>query len=141
MVPNRFYKNVYQSISWGGSAAVLIFFLLLGYFESLTYDEPGNSWLLLVFSAGIILLFFAIGFYWIFQVIEIDQHGICVKILQKTIRKISWDAVVIIEEKTVMKNPAYVVIVRDQKPLNIDRRKKIFDAINLYGDNQIKFSK
>lgn len=91
-------------------------------------------------AVGIILLFFAIGFYWIFQVIEIDQHGICVKILQKTIRKISWDAVVIIEEKTVMKNPAYVVIVRNPKPLNIDRRKKVLDAINLHSNGQIKIS-
>lgn len=138
MVKNRFYKNVYQSLSWGGSAAVLIFFLLLGYFESLTYDEPGNSWLLLVFSVGIILLFFVIGFYWIFQVIEIDPHGICVKILQKTIRTIPWEEVVVIEERTVMKNPAYVVIVRDQEDLNLDKRKKVLSAIRFYSNDKIE---
>ena len=138
MVQNRFYKNVYQSLSWGGLAAVLIFFLLLGYFESLTYSQPGNSWLLLVFSAGIILLFFVMGFYWIFQVIEIDQYAIRVKIVRKTIRTIPWDEVVVIEESTVMKNPAYVVRVRDQIDLNLDKRKKILKAIRFYGNDKIE---
>lgn len=99
-----------------------------------------DGWILLVFTAGVVLLFFAIGFYWLFQTIEIDSNGIHVKILSKTIRTIFWYDVVCVEAKTVMKNPAYVVIVRDQKRLNLDRRKKILDAINLYSNGQIKIS-
>ena len=139
MVKNRFLKNLYQTISWGISCIVLILAILAGYFMSLQQGS-NDGWILLVFTAGVVLLFFAIGFYWIFQTIEIDSNGIHVKILSKTIRTIFWHDVVCVEAKTVMKNPAYVVIVRDQKRLNLDRRKKILDAINLYSNGQIKIS-
>ena len=139
MVKNRFLKNLYQTISWGISCIVLILPILAGYFMSLQQGS-NDGWILLVFTAGVVLLFFAIGFYWIFQTIEIDSNGIHVKILSKTIRTIFWHDMVCIEAKTVMKNPAYVVIVRDQKRLNLDRRKKILDAINLYSNGQIKIS-
>lgn len=133
MVKNRFIKNLFQSISWGVSCFVLITAILAGYFASLQYGSS-NSWILLAFAVGIVLLFFLIGFYWIFQTIEIDQQGIYVRILQKTIRTIYWTDVVNIEAKTVMKNPAYVVTVRGQTHLNLDRRKKIRNAISQYCD-------
>lgn len=139
MVKNKFLKNLYQTISWGISCIVLILAILAGYFMSLQQGS-NDGWILLVFTAGVALLFFAIGFYWIFQTIEIDSNGIYVKILGKTVRTIFWYDVVCVEAKTVMKNPAYVVIVRDQKRLNLDRRKKILDAINLYSNGQIKIS-
>ena len=137
MVKNRFYKNVYQSLSWGGVVAVLTFFLLLGYYESLMYEGPHNAGLLLVVAAGVTLLFFLIGFYWIFQEVEIGQYGIRVKILQKTIRTIPWTSVVMIEERTVMKNPAYVVVVQDQDNLNLDKRKKVLKAIRFYSNDKL----
>ena len=140
MVKNTFCKNMFQTITWGASCAVLILPILAGYFMSLQ-NGAHLGWILLVFIASIILLFFVIGFYWIFQTIEIDHEGIRVKIFQKTVRTVIWTDVVSIEERTVMKNPAYVVNIRNQRHLNLDRRKKIFDAINLYSDNQIKFSK
>ena len=136
MVKNSFYKNLYQSISWGMSCFVLISALLAGYFVSLQYGK-NDGWLLLVFAAGVALLFFVIGFYWIFQKIEIDQTGIYVKLLWKTVRIIYWSNVICIEATAVMKNPAYVVIVRNQKHLNLDKRKKILDAIRLYYNGPI----
>ena len=66
MVKNRFLKNLYQSISWGISCIVLILPILAGYFVSL-HQGSNDGWILLVFTAGVVLLFFAIGFYWIFQ--------------------------------------------------------------------------
>ena len=139
MVKNTFCKNLFQTLSWGASCVVLILPILAGYFMSLQ-NGPNFGWILLVFIASIILLFFVIGFYWIFQTIEINHEGIQVKIFQKTIRTIIWTDVVSIEEETVMKNPAYVVIVRDQKRLNLDRRKKILDAISLHSNGQIKIN-
>lgn len=139
MIKNRFFKNLYQSISWGISCIVLISAILAGYFASLQHGN-NDGWILLVFAASVVLLFFVIGFYWIFQTIERDRNGIYVKILWKTVRTISWSDVVCIEAKAVMKNPAYVVIVRGQKRLNLDRRKKILDAISLHSNSQIKIN-
>ena len=136
MMQKRFYKNLYQSISWGISCAVLITAILAGYCASLQYGE-NDGWILLVFAASIALMFFLIGFYWIYQTIEIDQNGIHIKLLWKTIRTDSWSDVISIEEKTVMKNPAFVITIRNQKHLNLDRRKKIMNAIILYRDGQI----
>lgn len=70
--------------------------------------------------------------------IETDQNGICVKILQKTIRKIPWEDVIMIKERTVMQNPAYVVKVRDQEDLNLDKRKKVLSAIRFYSNDKIE---
>ena len=136
MVKKSFYKNLYQSISWGMSCIVLIAAILTGYFVSLQYGQ-NNGWILLMFVAGVVVLFFVIGFYWIFQKIQIDEKGLHVKISRKTVRTILWSDVVCIEAKTVMKNSAYVVIVRNQKRLNLDRRKKILDAIRLYYNGPI----
>lgn len=138
MIENKFFKNVFQSVSFGLSATILICAMLFGYFESLKFDQPNYGWILLVFAGGITLLFFVIGFYWIFQTIEIEQQGIHVRILGKTIRYIHWADITDIQLKSVMRNPAYVISVRDQKDLNLDSRKKIKAAIEHYSDDNLR---
>lgn len=135
MVKNRFCKNLFQVISWGISCIVLILALLGGYVMSLQ-SGADSGWILLAFTASIVLLFFAIGFYWIFQTVEINNEGIQVKIFQKIIRTVTWSDVISIEEKIVMKNPAYVLAVQNQARLNLDKRKKIQLAIIHYGGDQ-----
>lgn len=138
MIKNKFYKNVFQSVSWGLSFAIPVLALLVGFFESLTFEQPNYGWLLLVISGGVVVLFFGIGFYWIFQTIEIDGQGIQVKILGKTIRRIHWTEITDIQSKSVMKNPAYVLSVCNQKDLNLDERNKIKTAIEHYSDDNVR---
>lgn len=137
MIKQKFIKNLYHSLSFGASIAVLILAMMGGFFVSLRY-EGNNGWLLLVFSAIVIFLFFAIGFYWIFQTVLIDKQGIKVKILGKVIRDIPWDNVTDIQAKQVMKNPAYVLTVRGAKKLNLDQRKSIKTAIEIFGDENAR---
>ena len=49
-----------------------------------------------------------------------------------------WDDVADIQVKTVMRNPAYVLTVRDNKNLNLDKRKVIKTAISVYGNENAR---
>ena len=131
---HKFFKNLYQTVSWFLTICVLVFFLLFGYFESLSYGNNGQGWLLLVFTGSVMVLFFVIGFYWIFQTVEIDQTGITTKIFKKTIRKVDWNSVEDIRYSNVMRNPAYVLKIKNEKDLNLDCRKQIRRAIIYFGN-------
>ena len=71
---------------------IFVFSLLMGFAASLNY-EGGNGWILLALAISLIILYFCIGFYWIFQKVEISNNGIEITILKKAIQKIKWDDV------------------------------------------------
>ena len=137
MIKSKFFKNLYQTISFSLSVSVIVFFLLLGYFASLSY-ENNDGWLLLLVALIVIILFFMIGFFWFFQIVEIDTEGISTKILGKTLRKVNWDNIKGIKHTSVMRNPAYVVSIENQKDLNLDSRKKIRFAIEYFGNENMQ---
>ena len=72
---HKFYKNVFQTITCFFSIIIIDIPLIIGFFESLCY-ESNYGWLLLIFSIFLIILFFIIGFYWIFQKVIFDEKGI-----------------------------------------------------------------
>lgn len=137
MVKNKFYKNLYQSISFFSVIMIFVFSLLMGFAASLNY-EGGNGWILLALAISLIILYFCIGFYWIFQKVEISNNGIEITILKKVIQKIKWDDVDDIIYTSVMRNPAYVIIIKESKKINLDSRKKIKNAILHFGNEKIK---
>lgn len=137
MVKNKFYKNLYQSISFFSAIMIFVFSLLMGFAASLNY-EGGNGWILLALAISLIILYFCIGFYWIFQKVEISNNGIEITILKKAIQKIKWDDVDDIIYTSVMRNPAYVIIIKESKKINLDSRKKIKNAILHFGNEKIK---
>lgn len=137
MVKNKFYKNLYQSISFFSVIMIFVFSLLMGFAASLNYDG-GNGWILLALAISLIILYFCIGFYWIFQKVEISNDGIEITILKKVIQKVKWDDVDDIIYTSVMRNPAYVIIIEESKKINIDSRKKIKNAILHFGNEKIK---
>ena len=61
MGKNKFYKNLYQSISYFSVIMIFVFFLLIGFVASLNY-ENNFGWILLVISISLIVLFFLLGF-------------------------------------------------------------------------------
>lgn len=137
MIKNSFIKNLYQVISNFSVIMVFVGALLLGYLASLDY-ESGNGWYLLVIALALIVLFFGIGFYWIFQTVEIDEKGIRTKLFRKTIRNISWKNVTDIRYTSVARNPAYVISIANEKNLNLDARKSIKIAIGHYAPQTLK---
>lgn len=132
MKKNKFIKNLYQTISFLMVILVFASILIIGYITSLKY-ETNNGWILLLIAIVLILLYFVVGFFWIFQILIIDYEGIHVKLFRKTIRYVSWDSVVDINYENVMRNPAYVIKIKNAKNLNLDSRKAIKRVLEYYG--------
>lgn len=137
MKKNIFLKNLYQIISFALVISIFIIFLLLGYFVSLNY-ENNNGWYLLLIAGVLIASYFIIGFYWIFQTVEIDEKGIKIKILGKNIRNVKWDNIIEIKYASVMRNPAYVLLIKNEKNINLDSRKSIKSAMIYYAPKAMK---
>ncbi len=137
MIKNTFIKNWYQVISYFLVIMVFVGILLLGYFASLDF-ESNNGWYLLVIALALIVLFFGIGFYWIFQTVEMDEKGIRTKLFRKTIRTVSWEKVTDIRYTGVARNSVYAISIENEKNLNLDARKSIKKAICHYAPQALK---
>ena len=127
----RFIKNLYQILSFSLCALILILPILCMPLLANFTNKTANS-LALYSTLIVILSFFFLGFYWIFQTVEIDEAGIKVYFLSKTLRDISWKQIESIRIGGVMKNPAFVIKISGQKDLNLDKRKAIKKALELY---------
>ena len=103
---------------------IIIFevFLFIGFFASLSYGQ-NFGWILLIISLSLIALFFLIGFYWIFQIVSIDEHGIKILFKRKIVKQLKWEEIDTIEEANIMRNPAL--------------RIQIVKAIAIYSQNKI----
>ena len=126
-----FFKNLYQTISCFVSIMVLVFALLLGFIESLKY-ENNFGWILLPISLALIALFFTVGFYWIFQKVNISEKGIKVVFINKVIKECSWGEIEAVEAAQIMKNPALRVKLSDGSEIHLDKRASIIKAIERY---------
>ena len=66
MLKNKFYKNLFQSLSALGGILIVYIPCIFGYIESIKY-ESDLGWIMLVAPLSLFILYFLIGFYWIFQ--------------------------------------------------------------------------
>lgn len=82
MLKNKFYKNLFQSLSYFSAVIIIEVVLLAGFFESIKH-ENNFGWILLIISLALIAIFFMIGFYWIFQKVIINNEGIKIVFLKK----------------------------------------------------------
>ena len=105
MLKNKFYKNLFQTISYFAVIMVFEILLLVGFFASLSYGQ-NFGWILLAISLSLIVLFFLIGFYWIFQIIYFDESGIKILFKNRIVKQLKWEEVDTIEEGNIMRNAA-----------------------------------
>lgn len=122
-----FLKNFIELASTFVSVLILDLILFMG----VIFVFPiFYIFLWIMFGVGVItLLYIFIGFYWLFQTVTIDDSGISIYFFHKVIRKVSWKEIESIEKCSHLTNPALRLIVHNQKPLFLDRRKKIISAI------------
>lgn len=111
-------------------------FLLIGYSASLSYEQ-NFGWILLIISLSLIVLFFLIGFYWIFQVVSIDESGIKIFFISKVIKQFEWKEIDTIEESNIMRNPALIIKTFNGNKIYLDKRKKIIKLIEIYSQKKI----
>lgn len=110
--------------------------LLVGFFASLSYGQ-NFGWILLIISLSLIVLFFLIGFYWIFQKVSIDEGGIKIYFMNKIVKQLKWEEIDIIEEANIMRNPAIRIKALNGTQIHLDKRKKIIKVIEIYYQKKI----
>ena len=123
MLKHKFYKNLFQTISYFAVIIVFEILLLVGFFASLSYGQ-NFGWILLIISLSLIVLFFLIGFYWIFQKVSIDEGGIKIYFMNKIVKQLKWEEIDIIEEANIMRNPAIRIKALNGTQIHLDKRKK-----------------
>lgn len=110
--------------------------LLIGFSESLNY-ENNSGWILLIISFILIILFFLIGFYWIFQKVIFDENGIKIKFINKIIKECKWAEIKDIEISNIMRNPALRIKLVSGSEIHLDKRKGIIKIIEKYLQKKI----
>lgn len=133
---HKFYKNLFQTISYFAVIMLFEVFLLIGFFASLSYGQ-NFGWILLIISLSLIALFFIIGFYWIFQMVSIDEHGIKILFKSKIVKQLKWEEIDKIEEANIMRNPALRIKAFDGNEIHLDNRKNIIKVIEIYSKKKI----
>ncbi len=136
MLKQKFYKNLFQTISYFAVIMIFVILLLIGFFLSLTYEQ-NFGWILLIMSLSLIVLFFLIGFYWIFQIVYIDEIGIKILFKSRIVKQLKWEEIDTIDEANIMRNPALRIKAFDGTEIHLDKRKKIVKAIEVYAQNKI----
>ena len=136
MLKNKFYKNLFQSLSALGGILIVYIPCIFGYIESIKY-ESDLGWIMLVAPLSLFILYFLIGFYCIFQIVIIDENGIRIILINKIIKERKWCQIDIIEEANIMKNPAIRIKNIDGTEIHLDKRKSIIQALEKYSKKKI----
>lgn len=97
-----------------------------------------DGWISLVIAGSLIVLFFIVGFYWIFQKVIISEKGIKVLLLNRVLKECTWEEVGSIEKAVYWRFPAVRVKLTNGKEIHLDRRKCIERAIEHYSNMRIK---
>lgn len=136
MIKNKFFKNLFQSLSALGGILIVYIPCIFGYIESIKY-ESDLGWIMLVAPLSLFILYFLIGFYWIFQKVIIDDNGIRIILINKIIKECKWYEIDIIEEANIMKNPAIRIKNVDGTEIHLDKRKSIIQVLEKYSKKKI----
>jgi hypothetical protein len=136
MLKNKFYKNLFQSLSALGGILIIYIPCIFGYIESIKYGSD-LGWIMLVAPLSLFILYFLIGFYWIFQKVIIDDNGIRIILINKIIKECKWYEIDIIEEANIMRNPAIRIKNIDGTEIHLDKRKSIIQALEKYSKKKI----
>ena len=136
MLKNKFYKNLFQSLSALGGILIVYIPCIFGYIESIKY-ESDFGWILLVAPLSLFILYFLIGFYWIFQKVIIDDTGVRIVLINRIIKERKWYEIDVIEEANIMKNPAIRIKNIDGTEIHLDKRKSIIQALENYSKKKI----
>jgi len=136
MIKNKFFKNLFQLLSALGGILIVYIPCIFGYIESIKYGSD-LGWIMLVAPLSLFILYFLIGFYWIFQKVIIDDNGIKIILINKIIKECKWYEIDIIEEANIMKNPAIRIKNIDGTEIHLDKRKSIIQALEKYSKKKI----
>ena len=132
----KMYKNLFQFISSLGVILVIDISLICGFVISLN-SSPNNGWILIIIALVILILYFLIGSFWIFQKIIINGDGLKIVILNIVLYSCKLEEIEFYSITNVMKNPSVSIKVTNRnKMINIDKKKKLLSILEYYNINK-----
>lgn len=132
----KMYKNLFQFISSLGVILVIDISLICGFIISLN-SSPNNGWILIIIALVILILYFLIGSFWIFQKIIINDDGLKIVILNIVLFSCKLEEIEFYSITNVMKNPSVSIKVTNRnKMINIDKKKKLLSILEYYNINK-----
>ena len=132
----KFVKNLFQTVSYFAVLVIFEVILLGGFWTSLSY-EHNFGWILLIVALSLVVLFFLVGFYWVFQQVYIDESGIKIFFAKKIIKQYEWKEINTIEETNIMRNPAIRIKMFNGTEIHLDKRKSIIKALEKYSQKKM----
>lgn len=134
----KIVKNLFQNVSFALSFMIIIAPTVAMFFMKRSVNPTKNDIIYPLLIALLVVLYFGIGFYWIFQTVEISADGIEIALLKKSIKKYKWEEITDIKRSNIMRNPAITITFTGGDVLNLDYRKKIISALHYSGTDRIK---
>lgn len=130
----KFFKNLFFTVCYVGVLLFLYVMMLIFLWAEIKdeYIRNGAIFLISIAILGPIVLYFVLGFFWVFQTVVISETGIRLMILKKTKKEYKWESIEEIRESNDMRNPTYAIVNVDEEVMHLDRRKKIKRAIEEY---------
>ena len=128
----KLFKNLYQTLSLLLGIAFFDISFIIGFVISLFMEQPNYGWVLLVIIPATFVLYFVIGFYWIFQTVTLDEKGIRVKFFGKTLKELDIKDIDCFTIGILYRNPIIAIQRKDGTRLNLDKRKKTIDYLKSY---------
>ena len=122
-----FFKNRNRTIYGFIAINIISFALFMDFFDPDIEALPW--WIDFGIPALLNFLYFAVGAYWIFRKVIINEDGIEIVSFKKQIYYFQWNQIVSIEMSNKNRNPSLEITSISNKKIYLDRRKKIIKAI------------
>ena len=129
----KMLKNLYQFLCSFFAIVFLSILFMCSRCFAIILKELNCYWLDVYISLIMILLFFLVGWFWIFQIVTIDESGIKISIFNKILKKIKYTDIDYCFISNVARNPVISIKIKnDDKIVNIDDRKKARECLKFY---------
>lgn len=130
----KFIKNLHYSLCvFIGVPCLFLFVEILFSIASVGRAYPLAE--VLVYNSSMLaalLMYVVFGFKFVFQYVVIDDSGITVCFLKKTLQRFRWNYIASIQESNFVNVPSYKIVLENGNVIYLDRRKTIKKAIEMY---------
>lgn len=139
---NKFNRHFLKNMQMGGTLVFMHILVLTVPFIRWYRDGEFSFELFLQF--GIIipfilyLMYFGVGFYWVFQTVIINNEGIEIWLFKKCLKKYPWSSILRIQEYRYMRTPSLKITLGFDNEIYLEKRKSIVKTIKCYSDIKIE---
>ena len=136
-IKNKFAKNLLTIVNIYMSYIIVVFLIFIGcaIFDLKNYEVNKVFHLIIVILGS---MYFLVSFYWLFQILIVDDIGISIYFFNRCITRFYWSDIEAIIKNNMMRSTYYTIVLKNGKKINLEHRKSIKKAIEFYIPNTQK---